>query len=174
MNVQKTTLRTSKRADKNKFLWLLLLTAHLSNSSAFNGRKFHLALPKIKNSNEIYFRIPSHEKIKKESQVPFVERQTISFPTTVSSLSTSTSPSTASSSNEINESETPPFEENESISSADKIIFAGSTIFAFSSLLGLLAMSSTGSWRYFLAGGICAAVSHSIPTPVDVVKVSVH
>ena len=174
MNVQKTTLRTSKRADKNRFLWLLLLTAHLSNSSAFNGRKFHLALPKIKNSNEIYFRISSHEKIKKESQVPFVERQTISFPTTVSSLSTSSSPSTASSSNEINESETPPFEENESISSADKIIFAGSTIFAFSSLLGLLAMSSTGSWRYFLAGGICAAVSHSIPTPVDVVKVSVH
>ena len=171
MNVQKRTLRTSKRADKNRFLWLLLLTAHLSNSSAFNGRQFHQALPKIKNAN-VYFRIPSHEKIKKESQVSFVERQTISFPTTVSSLSTSSSPSTASSSNEINESETPP--ENESISSADKIIFAGSTIFAFSSLLGLLAMSSTGSWRYFLAGGICAAVSHSIPTPVDVVKVSVH
>lgn len=27
-----------------------------------------------------------------------------------------------------------------------------------------------GSWRYFLAGGICAAVSHSITTPVDVIK----
>lgn len=33
-------------------------------------------------------------------------------------------------------------------------------------------MSSPGSWRYFLAGGLCAASSHAIPTPIDVVKVS--
>ncbi len=25
-------------------------------------------------------------------------------------------------------------------------------------------------WRYFLAGGICAATSHGITTPIDVVK----
>jgi len=27
-----------------------------------------------------------------------------------------------------------------------------------------------GGWRYYLAGGICAAVSHLVPVPVDVVK----
>jgi hypothetical protein len=31
--------------------------------------------------------------------------------------------------------------------------------------------SSPGSWRYFLAGGLCAASSHALPTPIDVVKV---
>lgn len=32
--------------------------------------------------------------------------------------------------------------------------------------------SGPGSWRYYLAGGICASVSHTITTPIDVVKVS--
>jgi hypothetical protein len=31
--------------------------------------------------------------------------------------------------------------------------------------------SSPGSWRYFLSGGLCAASSHAIPTPIDVIKV---
>jgi len=30
--------------------------------------------------------------------------------------------------------------------------------------------SGVGAWRYYLAGGICAAVSHAITTPIDVIK----
>jgi hypothetical protein len=35
---------------------------------------------------------------------------------------------------------------------------------------GLVTFSGPGAWRYYLAGGICAAASHSIPVPIDVVK----
>lgn len=34
----------------------------------------------------------------------------------------------------------------------------------------LVLNSGPGSWRYYLAGGICAAISHGITTPVDVIK----
>lgn len=36
---------------------------------------------------------------------------------------------------------------------------------------GLLSVAGPGSWRYFAAGGICAATSHAVTTPIDVVKV---
>ncbi len=39
-------------------------------------------------------------------------------------------------------------------------------------VFSLLKMSPSGSWRYYLAGGICASTSHAITTPIDVVKVS--
>ncbi len=39
-------------------------------------------------------------------------------------------------------------------------------------VLSVLKMSPSGSWRYYLAGGICASTSHAITTPIDVVKVS--
>ena len=42
---------------------------------------------------------------------------------------------------------------------------------AISAFLAIVLKSSPGSWRFFLAGGLCAAISHTIPTPVDVVKV---
>lgn len=38
-------------------------------------------------------------------------------------------------------------------------------------VLVVLKMSPSGSWRYYLAGGICASTSHAITTPIDVVKV---
>lgn len=38
-------------------------------------------------------------------------------------------------------------------------------------VLTVLKMSPSGSWRYYLAGGICASTSHAITTPIDVVKV---
>lgn len=44
---------------------------------------------------------------------------------------------------------------------------------ASASVLGmsaLISISGPGSWRYYLAGGICAAASHTIPVPIDVVK----
>lgn len=34
----------------------------------------------------------------------------------------------------------------------------------------LVAGSGPGGWRYYLAGGICAAISHSAGTPIDVIK----
>jgi len=34
----------------------------------------------------------------------------------------------------------------------------------------LVVSSPSGTWRYYLAGGICAAISHSFTTPVDVIK----
>lgn len=34
-------------------------------------------------------------------------------------------------------------------------------------------MFLSAGWRFYLAGGICAAVSHTIATPIDVVKVRV-
>lgn len=49
--------------------------------------------------------------------------------------------------------------------------------FALSSLIianfGLMLLSGKGAWRYYLSGGICAAISHGITTPVDVIKVCV-
>lgn len=57
------------------------------------------------------------------------------------------------------------------ITTADKIsltVLGLSGILAFSLLIVL---SGPGSWRFFLAGGLCAAASHAVPTPIDVVKV---
>lgn len=45
----------------------------------------------------------------------------------------------------------------------------GSSVFALAVLIVFMVIGS-GDWRYYLAGGICAAVSHLIPVPVDVVK----
>jgi uncharacterized membrane protein (DUF2068 family) len=35
----------------------------------------------------------------------------------------------------------------------------------------LILLSGSGAWRFYLAGGICAAISHGITTPIDVIKV---
>lgn len=50
-----------------------------------------------------------------------------------------------------------------------KVSVAVSSMFA--AFLTLILMSGPGQWRYYLAGGICAAISHAITTPVDVIKV---
>jgi len=34
----------------------------------------------------------------------------------------------------------------------------------------LVIASGPGAWRYYLAGGICATISHSFTTPIDVIK----
>lgn len=53
----------------------------------------------------------------------------------------------------------------------NRIMVSIATTSMFSAFLGLIYMSGPGQWRYYLAGGICAAVSHAITTPVDVIKV---
>jgi len=61
---------------------------------------------------------------------------------------------------------------NSSSSSSSKsliyILFFTTPFLIASSLL--LLISPLGSWRYFLAGGLCASVSHAVTTPIDVVK----
>jgi hypothetical protein len=42
----------------------------------------------------------------------------------------------------------------------------------FTAFLLLISLSGPGQWRYYLAGGMCAAVSHAVTTPIDVIKVS--
>jgi solute carrier family 25 phosphate transporter 3 len=44
------------------------------------------------------------------------------------------------------------------------------TLSVFTAFFLLVVLSGPGQWRYYLAGGICAAVSHAVTTPVDVIK----
>ena len=61
--------------------------------------------------------------------------------------------------------------DHDEITTVDTVVLAGTTTFAAISLFALITLSAPGSWRYFLAGGICAATSHAIAVPIDVVKV---
>ena len=61
---------------------------------------------------------------------------------------------------------------HESITVFDKVVIGGTIIAAAFSLYGIIFLTAPGAWRYFCAGGICAATSHAIPTPIDVIKVS--
>jgi hypothetical protein len=65
-----------------------------------------------------------------------------------------------------------PTPDHDEITTVDIAVLAGTTTFAAISLFALITLSAPGSWRYFLAGGICAATSHAIAVPIDVVKVS--
>ena len=54
----------------------------------------------------------------------------------------------------------------------DAIAIVATVSAAFlAAMIGLLSASGPGGWRYYLAGGMCAAISHAIATPIDVVKV---
>ena len=65
-----------------------------------------------------------------------------------------------------------PVHSNDSITAKDKAIVATMTLTAFLAFLALFKATGPGGWRYFLAGGICAATSHGVTTPIDVVKVT--
>ena len=62
-------------------------------------------------------------------------------------------------------------EDLDKVTLQDKISMAATGTAVFASFALLIAISGPGSWRFFLAGGLCAAASHAIPTPLDVVKV---
>ena len=66
----------------------------------------------------------------------------------------------------------PPSVDHDEITRKDKVVLATTTGLAAFAMYTLLRLSSIGCWRYFVAGGICAATSHAIPTPLDVIKVS--
>lgn len=60
--------------------------------------------------------------------------------------------------------------EKTEISTSDKRILVAIAIAMAGLFTYLIRAAGSGVWRYYLAGGICAAVSHLIPVPVDVVK----
>ena len=57
------------------------------------------------------------------------------------------------------------------ITRVDQAVIVGTSIIAILVCAGVLSASGPGGWRYYLAGGICAATAHAIATPIDVVKV---
>ena len=61
---------------------------------------------------------------------------------------------------------------SENITLKEKTMALTVLIASIASFSSLILFSGAGSWRYFMAGGICAAFSHSLTTPIDVVKVS--
>jgi hypothetical protein len=60
---------------------------------------------------------------------------------------------------------------HDSITLFDKAVIGATAIVAAFSLYAIFFLTVPGAWRYFCAGGICAATSHAIPTPIDVIKV---
>jgi len=56
------------------------------------------------------------------------------------------------------------------ITSADKVVIWTALVGIASAFAAVIKISGPGAWRYYAAGGICAAVSHGITTPIDVVK----
>lgn len=61
-------------------------------------------------------------------------------------------------------------EPTDHVTLADKVSMTAAFSVVIASFALLLFASGPGSWRFFLAGGLCAAASHAIPTPIDVVK----
>ena len=62
-------------------------------------------------------------------------------------------------------------EDADRVTFKDKVSMAAAGITGITAFALLILVSGPGSWRFFLAGGLCAAASHAIPTPIDVVKV---
>lgn len=56
------------------------------------------------------------------------------------------------------------------ISSADKRALVLATGLGAIAFVWLVMASGPGAWRYYLSGGICAAASHTVPVPIDVIK----
>jgi hypothetical protein len=59
---------------------------------------------------------------------------------------------------------------HEHMTRKDQVLLALASVGAILAFTGLITISGAGGWRYYLAGGLCAAASHAIPVPIDVVK----
>lgn len=57
------------------------------------------------------------------------------------------------------------------ITSADKAVLWTTVAGIVAAFAAVTQVSGPGAWKYYVAGGICAAFSHGITTPIDVVKV---
>jgi len=63
-----------------------------------------------------------------------------------------------------------PSDSHDDITKKDQLIISTSLATLIMTFSLILKLAGPGSWRYFAAGGICAAISHAITTPIDVVK----
>jgi len=81
------------------------------------------------------------------------------------SLDGATSPGSSSAAATVEIQEIPP-----EVAQADRALLKVVAAMGVAMFAWLYSVSEPGSWRYYLAGGICAAVSHTIPVPIDVVK----
>ena len=57
------------------------------------------------------------------------------------------------------------------ITSADRAVLWTALAGIVAAFAAVTQISGPGAWKYYVAGGICAAFSHGITTPIDVVKV---
>ena len=58
------------------------------------------------------------------------------------------------------------------INSSDKAVLWTAVAGIVAAFAAVTQISGPGAWKYYVAGGICAAFSHGITTPIDVVKVN--
>lgn len=56
------------------------------------------------------------------------------------------------------------------LTAVDKFRIATLLVCTINTFLMMVFKLAPECWRFFLAGGVCAAISHTIPTPIDVVK----
>lgn len=169
MKAQNTLCRNFSLSDRAAFVRILLFTTLLNNTLAFTGVRQLRATQRIDvNGARRIRQTPAYQRRRESHQYN---------PLKTSPLCTADGPFS-----ELND--VPPvswdeaiaadsikLEDTGSISTKDKAILIASVIFGLGVFSALLTVASIGSWRYFAAGGVCAAFSHAIPTPVDVVKV---
>jgi hypothetical protein len=163
MQAPKTRLRgfTSK-ANKMNILWLLLFSSLLGDSSAFSGRLFILHPSRTPS---IVLAAPTHQTRSYQQRHTPQRHNALLYTAGGPSLEQNKSWE------ELITQVPTPTADHENITTVDKIALTASVGLAASAVCAIITLSP-GCWRYFVAGGVCAATSHAIATPVDVVKVS--
>jgi hypothetical protein len=159
MQAPKTRLRafTSKANKMN--IWLLLFSSLLGDSSAFSDIRLH---PSRTPSTVA---APTHQTRSYQQRHNPQRHNALSYP--IGGPSFEQNKSWEELLTQVPKSTV----DHDHITTFDKIIITASVGLAASAVYAMITLSS-GSWRYFVAGGVCAATSHAIPTPIDVVKVS--
>jgi hypothetical protein len=151
---------TSKANKMN--IWLLLFSSLLGDSSAFSGRLFILHPSRTPS---IVLAAPTHQTRSYQQRNNPQRHNALSYP--IGGPSFEQNKSWEELLTQVPKSTV----DHDHITTFDKIIITASVGLAASAVYAMITLSS-GSWRYFVAGGVCAATSHAIPTPIDVVKVS--
>jgi len=149
----------------------IFLSSCLQESASLNVRSSHRASPHIIGRNpQISLSVPVQDlQLKAFSYGVENDSEGQSGPSSFFTIN-QTEPSPPWSSIVAPPTQTIDTTENTNMTTVEKIRVATVLGCAMSAILAIVLKSSPGSWRYFLAGGLCAAISHTIPTPVDVVK----
>jgi hypothetical protein len=149
------------KCGKLSFLLLLTIAFLVGDSKAFSSNN----LLSVRASYQATISSTYHYNPRRHQRPSKQRRGALSYPIGTSDLDQNNSWAEIISPSPTHDND------HDNIAAADKIVLAGTIGFVGCSLLTLLKFSGPGSFRYFLAGGICAALSHTIPTPLDVVKV---